>query len=446
MNEFDEKIAFNIMDALEEEKAACLLERFDPFEEVALPSGVLPGIKQRTYGKLSLTPLKRQKNIKKNLALLAASLFLFIFLGVAAIGTDTVMAALKQVFQFIPGFNLVLEEDETANFILPSPLEQELGGGTIRLEGVSVGNERTIIHLSGYNVSAPRKLILMDSHGREYIARYSSIAGNGTWRGYYYCEKPIVGLTTVRFTAAGKESSFSPLLLEKARTFKSYADLGPTVQVNEIAITAFLSLEEERLRAILLSPPFPGERIYAYASHLEEEITLKDKSGEVYTAVPAPGPYKPPQREFLFNLEESSEQEFTLTIPSIQVAYYKEEKYIDLPLPQEGALAPGLQLELAGFPVEFIKIIRLDKYTVGLFVDVLYDEKDEETLLFFNLNWLKMGHSFSYFEMKHNEQTGALEYLEFPVRPGAANIRLHLKEPVVLKRGPWEILLSLNEL
>ncbi|WP_229717241.1 hypothetical protein [Paenibacillus aceti] len=38
---------------------------------------------------------------------------------------------------------------------------------------------------------------------------------------------------------------------------------------------------------------------------------------------------------------------------------------------------------------------------------------------------------------KLNEQTGAIEYIEFAIEPGSKQVTLKLAQPSVVIRGPW---------
>lgn len=181
-----------------------------------------------------------------------------------------------------------------------------------------------------------------------------------------------------------------------------------------------------------MSPPIEGARIDFYGLGMEAfGITLKDRNGRNYPFTRSPGGFSPPLREFYFDTASAGTRDFTLSIPYIGVVY-DDQQTVKVDIPEQGTAEINKTVELAGFPVDFEKIERIDKDTVRIYVNLNYDQKAKASLRSFNLGERSWGGEM-------DEKTGALKLLEFDVNSYRRSVKLRLKEPLVIKQGPWEM-------
>ncbi|HHV72607.1 MAG TPA: DUF4179 domain-containing protein [Clostridia bacterium] len=445
MKDLEEEMIFDLVDRIDGEEIWDRLVDWEESGEEEVTEEMLNRIKQKTYRKLNLA-FKTGKKKRVFWAILAASLMIMV-ISISAFGPERVWAKIRQSLQFIPGMGIVIkdEEEQVERYVLSRPLEKELGKGRITIKGVIIDNQRAIIDIIGEDLKQYKDVFLRDKKGREYkMETYSIGASTGYWRGTFSHEGKVEEPEEIEVIIGDREFVI-PLTLEKAVSYESYEEMGPSQTVKGISITAITYQEKGKLKVNLVSPSQPGWRIDSYADHPSKEggttISLRDKDGNLYPVTGA-GSYSPPLSEFSFDLKGSKEESFILSIPFIRIKY-DEEKTVTVNIPQEGSFNLDQSIDLAGFPINFQRIERLGDNRVRIYVDTGFNKQSGEGLQFFILDGLKL--PFRSWSGEVDLDTEAIKWFEFEIKPRMRKIKLVLKEPVVVKQGPWEFPIQLNQ-
>lgn len=135
-----------------------------------------------------------------------------------------------------------------------------------------------------------------------------------------------------------------------------------------------------------------------------------------------------PASEFYFKLSEPARSRYTLTLPEISVTN-KEE--VSIRLSTEAKENINQTFEIAGFPVTITKTEKLKKNGLRVYLDFHYNDQAASSLYKFDIDGLSN-------MAKLDERTGAIEYIEFEVKPGSKHVNLKLIRPGVIIRGPWQ--------
>jgi len=475
VKDYEDKDIISLMDRVEEQKMVQIMEQNKGDVSNELPDDILNNIKAKTYKKIGVSSMPQPQK-KSNLSFkssakmwknLVASLLILALLGITIVGYEPALAKVKHFLQYIPGMGIVLEDEgEAPRYVLEKSIVENIGNGMIEIKGVIIDNDRTIVTISGSNLPIYKDIRFKDIDGLEYKADGYSISSSGAgpslgkpniWEGTYVYEGTITNINGLRVVLLDGEIIDLPIPLVKAETYKSYAEMGPTVTVEDLSVTAITTLMDDKLQVNLISPPQAGRKINAYGgnpnvSNDGEVMTLKNINNEEFK-ISAPGMYSPPLSEFYFDIDGSAEKEYLLSIPFIETVY-EANASLSLDIPKEGLVEINEEVELAGYPISFKSVERTDEGHIRIFVDLNYDEKKDNNLIGFRMDKTKV--SFSLTEMKPpkrvtgwgytiNEKTRAMEFLDISL-PGDADVRklkLYLHEPVVVKNGPWDLEIAL---
>ena len=469
----EEDKIFNMIDSFKEEEMIPIIEKIEPNNKPEIPRKTIDNIKQKTYKKIAVSPckLKKPKTIRNIWGTIAASLLLLTVLSTAIVGPNEAWARVKQALQFIPGMGIVLEDDKEIleRYILKSPVEKEIeetNNGKIRVEGIIVDQQQTVVTISGWNIPVNKNIVFLDKNGAEYAATGYTVSSSGGgpdnilyWKGTYVYNGYIPEAEELGIILADSNHTVIALSLEKAQTFSSYDEMGPTDSVNDFSITAIAAMEGEQLKINLISPSRDGMKIKAYGAHPGfggNTITLTDTQGKEYN-IDAPQSYSPPLSEFYFDLEGTEQKEFTLSIPFIEVIYQEEQAEITLDIPREGSADINQIVQLADYLVVLEKVDRFSDINgdnIRIHVDVNYEEDKEKTLQAFSFDvksspfpWIKKPTSGSS-SYTIDEKTGAMKSFTINLEPDAKeikSIKLLLNDPVVVIQGPWNLDISLQQ-
>lgn len=434
MNSHEEKEVFDLIDQMQAEDFAGILAEVPVDRDMVIDDETKQRIKSRTFKKIGVRPVKSR--LKRNLSLaLAASLLVALF-GTVAVGPGTVWAKLQRALQYIPGMNIVVEDKEKQmeRYVLRSPVERKAGKSFMKIEGVVIEENQALVNITASFIHfKDSSVYFRNKEGQQLKLEFRGGSSDGTkWDGTFYYSGRVRDAEDLELVFAGEETIVFPLALEKAKSYSSYAEMGPTANVNGISITAIAAEENNQTKINLVSPPIEGARIDYYGlGHGSAGITLKDKNGRNYPVFKDSG-FTIPLAEFYFDTGTAGTQDFILSIPYVGLVYYDEQETIKIDIPEQGMAKINKTVKLAGFPVDFEKIERLDKDTVRVHVDVHYDKKAKASLRGFNLDKQSWGGEM-------DEKTGALRTLEFDVASYRRSVALRLKEPLVIKQGPWEM-------
>lgn len=434
----DEKVFF-LIDQINENELFDILEEYEGEEYPPIPKKSLENIKQNAYNKLGIKSVK-EKTRWRLWGSLAASL-VFILLLTASIGSDAVWAKLQKALQYIPGMNMVIEDKEKSveRYVLAEPVEKQIGGGTIKIEGVIVDKNNAIIDISAQNLPLYyyKEFFFKNAKGQRFNIDSCSIGGGtGQWRGEFVHSGYINDITGLQIVMSEKDNVFISLPLERARKFASYSEMGPTFTVRDISITAITAVENGKTRINLIYPPINGMRIEAFGTNLlsgQSEIILKDNEGKSYKAS-HDSSYMGTLSEFYFDTGKKKTKGMVLSVPHVSLCVDDQDS-VRIRIPRKGAAIINNRVMLGGFPVVFEKIRRLEGNKIQVDVNLGYDQKAAEGIYDFRIDETSYAAQF-------DRKTGVLRTLEFEIFPDQFWIKLKLKDPLVYKKGPWEIKLD----
>lgn len=280
----------------------------------------------------------------------------------------------------------------------------------------------------------------MGPEGSAYtIKSAQSVWTHGNWTGAFWHQGKLNMKRQAKIIILGNPETVIPVTLTQAETFESYKDMGETAVVQDVAITSIAHRVDERARISLVSRHPDAFRISDYGIHgvhPDKKISVVDETGKTYEFERYMG-ISSPAREFYFQLAESGAKNYTVTIPEINVIY-KDKANLTLDIPREVEAKANLTFELAGTPVTITKLERADNNRLRVYVDLSYNDQAPTSLHNFRID--RMSHS-----AKLNEQTRAMEYLEFEIEPNSKKVKLTLTDPEVIIRGPWKFELPTDQ-
>jgi hypothetical protein len=438
MKKSDDQDIFEMLDQLDEETKADIIHDVEMHEEMKLERKDLDKIKQKTFQKIGIVQMERPKRpLFTGKRMIAASILGLVILSSAIFNTE-VLGALQKALQFIPGIGIVKEEDvPRERYILQHPVKVPIGGGSIEITGMMVDEEITQIIMSG-TVARPGSIHLINELGTKYNIKSSHVSSSSRlWSGTFWYQGKLDIKEHVTIQLGGYSESINiPITLVKAKTFDSYEELGETVTIQDIAITALPSKFENKGRVTIVSRQ-PKEFWISdygirgiYRAPENKKLHVFDDKGKKYD-LEKPWGLSAPAREIYFNLQEGV-QKYTMIIPEITVRYHdKVELSLNIPMESGMAIVIDQSFEIAGFPVEITKIERLEKNGIRLYMDLNYNEHEDKSLSNFRLD--KMSHMAKL----HGETGELLDYLEFDVEPNSNKIDITITDPQVVIRGPW---------
>lgn len=435
----EDRKLFNIIDQLPAEDFVDVLAEVSTGVDMEVPEESRRKIKINTFQKIGLRPVKYK--FSRTLGLALAASLLLAMLGVAGVGADAVWAKLQKALQYIPGINIVVEDQEKqmTRYVLKKPIEKKLGSGLLKIKGVIIDENNAIIEMAGNNLDSyfdsfdAKNIFFRNAAGQQFkIDSYGASIAGSLWTGSYVHRGAVKNLKGLEIVLPDAGETVIPLPLVRAKAYQSYAEMGPTATVSGISITAIVNEEKNRTRINLITPPLQGARIDSYA--LEQGayrtvMTLKDNNNREYPLIADDG-FLSSRSEFYFNTKGTKADSFMLAVPFLEVET-DDAATISIWLPGEKTSQLNKTVKLAGFPVDFEKIERLDNNRVRIYVNVHYDEKADRALRYFSLD----GQSYSG---TMDERTMAIKTFELQVEPSQWWLKLRLVRPLVVKRGPWE--------
>ncbi|WP_127582348.1 hypothetical protein [Paenibacillus koleovorans] len=368
----------------------------------------------------------------------ALCILLLLFVGTAMLQPQ-VRAAIQKALQFVPGVGIVkTEEKPLKRLILKNSVTTQIGEGKITLSGVQIDDKMTFLILSGNQPSQRAdQLELVDSSGVEFqIQRSTSTWSTAEWSAsYWYNGKLDIHAGPAKIVLGESDKYEIPFTLVQAETVGSYEELGETVSMNGITITAVASREGENGRLSLLSQHPDDMRVADYGwygIHNGKKLSVTDETGQPMQMKLIPGLFSP-ARDFHFRLgadANAAEKVYTLTIPEINM---EVDDTVTIQVPTHSVDNLNIPFNLAGFPVTITRTERLTDKGPGLrlYLDLHFDPQASKSL-----------HNFRIDARSHmarmNDQTGAIEYIEFSLEnPDAKQMKLKLTNPQILVRGPW---------
>lgn len=453
----DEKELYQLVEGFDETELFELLKKEPDDIEAAPPAQTIDRIKSLTYQKLGLAeeslytrtrqdnnslkqaqvyPVSLNRNSWRFWGALAASLIVLFLMF--AVRTDLGWATLQRAFQYVPGMNFVVKDQENVieRYILPEPIEKQIGSGRIKVEGVIIDDKNAVIELDAQGLPYPesKKIYFTNSKGEKFFINvYGVGGGTGIWHGTFTHMGTIKEKNSLRIVLPGKKNTSINLSLVKAQKYTSFSDMGPTADVDGISITAIASEEHGRARINLLTPQRKGFRIESYGLDplsLRSEVVLRDNKGVLYSAVHDLS-YMGPLSEFYFTLNRAELKGATLTIPRVGVILEDSAK-LRITIPRKGCAKINKKVILGGFPVSFNRIERLAEDKIRIHVSTGYSDQKERSLHYFSLADTSYGSMGS-------QKTGAVESFDLEISPYQLWVTLKPKDPLIYIKGPWDL-------
>lgn len=411
------------------------------FESIPLPSELrqrsLMGI-QRAQEELnqSIGASCKKPTIKLSRKSIFTSIavgLLVIILTISAFQPQ-VIAGIQRILQFVPGIGIVKQEEQEINrYVLKQPVNMQLGLGEIMVTGVMVDQEMTYLTMTGNRFfQKPNEIVLVNNKGAEFVIKHSTSVGSvNQWSaGYWYQGKLDIEDGPAKIIIREPNQFEIPFTLMKAEKFGSYEEMGETAALNDISITAIASRNGSKGRLSLISQQAGNIRVIDYGVHgihNGRTLSLKDADGKLLEIEKIPG-VGGPVRDFYFKLNpDQTNETYTLHIPEINVEY-EDKVAVKVPTKTEDNL--NKTFTIVGFPVTITRTERLSDNILRVYLDLHFNPNTEKSLHM-------LGFELKSYHGKLNDQTGALEYVEFDIPSGFKEKKLTIVKPEVLIRGPW---------
>lgn len=392
--------------------------------------------------KLGFERARKQEDLRKNkvsktFVAIAASLTIVIGL-VSIIGLDKVEAAIKQVLQYVPGYNVLVDKTEGDVLALQEEVSYEKDDTFVKITAASKLDKDLNIsvqgnYMPGYNL----EVFLRDEEGDIISTRsWSKSSGSKFWQGDYYFE---VGGEYKNYTLLLGDLEI-PFNLEKTTEVEDFLQLGSSAQDKGISIVAIKKPMEYKLMISLLNQsegkdvedyPFKlgiWSNMWSQTLDIEKSMYLIDKEGnKIYPTIPSS--YGNLMSDFYFDTIDK--EGLKLILPYVKISYsdIKTEK-IKIQTPTDGEVQSiNKSLYLGKFEINVIDVKRQgDKILISLKSNSLEDEI---------LDYVYV-RGVSGYGMGLNEDTGYME-LSINQKDAGERFSIYFESPTSLLLGNWEI-------
>ncbi len=444
-DDIDERLS-QTLNRLDDDLQARLWALLGPDETADAASARGVRIRHRAFQKLGIaeTPsLPRRSRRSWWVAGVAA-----VLLVTTAAVPHTVLAALQQVFSFVPGIGVVHQSPKGSPVaILPQPIASTWEGEPIQVTGVMVTPTDLMVTLSGPGMTTPAHVAfrLVDGKTVPLAGRAEGAAGlNGSaWSGIYGSvghfdlgSPHVTGLVIIGRTRI-------PVSLHWAPSAHALSAIGPTQTHHGVSLTAVASRVGSRVQLTLV-PDYQGN-FYVFDVTPSPGVTSKpgltivDRLGHDYAVTPIMT--VGPNNQFTFTPTPGVTR-YTVTVPKID-AQYSGHARITVPVPARGSQTVDQIVNLGGFPVQITRVQRVyggwngtSHSGPGLRLDLRLPASRGRALADFNLvnqNWVGT----------LDPRTGVLRSLTVPIKPRQRSMTLTLWQPNVYIRGPWVLPIEL---
>jgi len=375
---------------------------------------------------------RKSNRVKRRMSVCAAAL-VFLFLSVDILNHNYVWAGIQKALQFVPGIGVVKEENLLSErYILKQPISLSMGEGSIIITGILSDEEMTYMTMMGENTSRLEQVTIVNEQGIEYTLKSSTASWSGEdWTSGFWYKGKLDTNGNMKLVIDVEPIIEVPVTLSIAESYSSYPEIGETVTINGVSITAIPDRIGEKARISLVARHTEDFYITDYGIHgvyLHDEsykLSVVDIIGQKLTIETIRG-VSNPQSEFYFTLSDEAQKRYTLTLPEISVSYNSAVKIKLLTEAQEHL---NQTFEIAGFPVTITKTEKVSETRIRVYMDFHYNEGAAASLYSLNIDRSSMA--------KLNEQTGVIEYIEFDIEPESKQINVKLNRPGVIIRGPW---------
>lgn len=379
------------------------------------------------------------KKIKLKRRLIAAvASFVIIISSISIIGLERVEAALKQMLQYVPGYNILVDKDEGIVLALKEEVYQEKDGIFVRITAASkLDNDLSVTLESNYDLMADEEILLKDEKDNVFTPKSWGKAGGGEfWQGDYL------------FEIEGENRDYSlvlgdfevPFSLENTKEVEDFLQLGPYAQDKGISIVAIknpmgdkimISLLNRSEEKIVVDYPFEenlSTSVWNPTLKIEKNMYLIDEEGnKTYPTIPSS--FGNLMSDFYFHTADK--EGLKLVLPYVKVNYpnLKTEK-IKIQTPKDGEIKSiDRTLNLGEFR---INVIDVRKDGDEIIISLKANSLDDETL-----DNVRIG-GISGYGIWFNIDTGYTE-LFIDKEEAGNSFTIYFESPTTLLLGNWEI-------
>lgn len=379
----------------------------------------------------------RKTELKRSLIAVAASLTIIIS-SISIIGLERVEAALKQVLQYVPGYNILVNKDEGIVLTLKEQVYYEEDETFVKIIAASkLDNNLTVSIESNYDLIDNEKVLLKDEKNNISHPKICGKAGGGDfWQGDYIYE------------VEGEYRDYSlilgnleiPFSLENAKEVEDFLQLGPYAQDKGISIVAIKKPMDDKIMVSLLNRSkdrkivdYPFEEnlsisVWNPTLNIDKSMYLIDKEGnKTYPTIPSS--FGSLMSDFYFHIMDK--EGLKLVLPYVKVNYpdLKTEK-INIQTPDDGEVKNiNKTLNLGDFKINVVDVRKDgDEIIISLKANPLEDEI---------LDDVRIG-GISGYGIWFNEDTGFTE-LFIDKEEAGKGFSIYFESPTTLLLGNWEI-------
>jgi len=424
----EDKDMIKLLDGIENDEKIQLLADIT-VDETPINDMQRKKIKKGVMRKLKTTSSKKLMKI----GMLAASITICVLLSaLSPLGRKT-LAEIIQKLYFIPGLGKAEVNIGEDIFILPKPIEFVYNQNSITIISVTKNSTAMTINMSGDNCVSERMRI-EDEKGNTYQCSNYSYSSRV---GIYYFDIPD---DLKNFSIILSESDKIPIILEKAESYEDYTAMGPTDVNNGLGLTLVPTILDSKIRFDLIQHQYNDSQVSLYGKsdkegHSHVNILIHDENG-----MPHPVEYADTHIGTLsyFNFTPDNKvKKYTIEVPEVTLKYNLNNK-VTLPMPKEGETKLNEVLDLQGFPLKLIRVIR-KKDHVTFYIDTSYDENKPENISSVMLDMGAM--SLDHFKWNLNDQI-TTESFEFSIDTQDQKLTLYFNEMHTILKGPWEFQIS----
>jgi hypothetical protein len=438
----------------------------DEFNNINVTDEDIRIIKSKVYKNIRIKP----KNIVIKKFAIAASMA--ILLSIPLYNFNTVWANIKNVLQFVPGIGMVEKTGAGGeHYMLNKMINNPYSNGKIIIRGFDIDNKNATLSIDGDKIPYFHSVEIEDSDGKvykmnEFAHGYISDSSNKTfyWSKTYKYSGDIK--TGKDYTVILDKKTKIPMSLVVDNDIKSLNNLGPTVNIAGVNLTAVSAIEDNKLKIDILAPQnnstkslyYPNSHISITTNenHLSKDlknrlinmenmspIYLTDDTGNKYTAYMSPN-MSLGGHEYYFRTGNAANKQYTLTISKILVSYDSKTPF-SFNLPSNGENSQKQIVNIAGYPVG-LSITKINDTKVRVNVDLNYNKNLKKNLISFGLSStsIKNDAVFSMTSMK-SDLSSSPNYFEFNVNKNIKQLNLEFTHLLIEEQGPWNFNIKLKQ-
>lgn len=408
----------------------------DMLNNIPLPEGLDKNIEMGFERARKERYSKKNKWLKSVMGIAAA--LTIVVASVSIVGFDKVEATIKQVLQYVPGYNLVIDKEEGEILALQEQVSYKRDDIFINIIASSkLGRHFNISIQSNYNMNNSLDINLKNKNGITIPpASWSKSSGGEFWEGDYY------------FEVAGDDKDYSltvgefevPFSLEKTTEVGDFLQVGNHANSKGINIVAIKKSIEDRLMISLLHQS-EEKTVYEYPfeenlwgtdwgsrGDLEMNMYIIDKEGnKTYPNIPSS--FGNLMSDFYFDTMDK--EGLKLVLPYVKIMYsdLKSEK-LKVTKPKEGErIDINKTLLLGEFNIEVIDIrSKGEELIINLSSKSPKDEILEEVRV----------KGIGGYGTRLNKETGYVE-LSINEEDVGKRFSIYFESPTSLLLGDWKI-------